>query len=70
MIPKAFSKATAIVQKRNCHYLALAGALAPDEDRDFGKIDKTASATSSTLTAFMHRKSIGHSRKKHGLHST
>jgi hypothetical protein len=70
MIPKAFSKATAIVQKRNCDYFVPGKALAPDEDVDLGKIDKTASVTSSTLTAFMHRKSIGHSRKKHGLHST
>jgi len=34
------------------------------------RIDITASTTSGTLTAFMQRKSIGHSRKKHGLHST
>src|SRR5206468_6311060 len=34
------------------------------------KIDITASATSWTLTAFMQRKSIGHLRRKHGLHST
>src|SRR5207249_10175660 len=34
------------------------------------KIDITASTTSGTVTVFMHRKSIGHSRKKHGLHST
>ena len=34
------------------------------------KIDKTASVTSSTPTAFMQRKSIGHLRKKQGLHST
>ncbi len=33
--------------------------------------DKAATATtSSTLTAFMQRKSSGHSRRKHGLHST
>jgi hypothetical protein len=58
------------VQKRNCDYFVPGKALAPDEDVDLCKIDKTASVTSSTLTAFMHRKSIGHSRKKHGLHST
>jgi hypothetical protein len=63
-------EATPIVQKRNCDYLVLGGALALDGDVNLGRIDKTASATSSTLTAFMHRKSIGHSRKKHGLHST
>lgn len=34
------------------------------------KIDKTAATTSSALTAFMQRKSIGHSRRKQGLHST
>ena len=31
---------------------------------------ETAATTSSTLTAFMQRKSIGHSRRKQGLHST
>src|SRR3954469_13747373 len=31
---------------------------------------ETAATTSSTLTAFMQRKSMGHSRRKHGLHST
>ena len=30
----------------------------------------TAAATSGTVTAFMQRKSIGHSRRKQGLHST
>src|SRR6266581_9140632 len=37
---------------------------------DHCKIDRTALIASSTLTAFIQRKSIGHSRKKHGLHST
>src|SRR5205823_11947690 len=31
---------------------------------------ETAATTSSTLTAFMQRKSIGHSGGKQGLHST
>src|SRR5207248_6040693 len=34
------------------------------------KIDIIAFTTSGTLISFMHRKSIGHSRRKHGLHST
>src|SRR6266699_1970172 len=37
---------------------------------DLCKIDKTALIASSMLTAFIQRKSIGHSRKKHGLNST
>jgi hypothetical protein len=58
------------VRKQNGDYFGLGKAVAPDEDVDLGKIDKTAWVTSSTPTAFMHRKSIGHARKKHGLHST
>src|SRR3954470_2455111 len=33
-------------------------------------IDNTVSTTSSAGTAFMQRKSIGHLRRKQGLHST
>src|SRR5439155_3652776 len=31
---------------------------------------RTASVTCSTVMLFMQRKSIGHSRRKHGVHST
>jgi hypothetical protein len=54
----------------NGNHCASTFAGAAGGDVDLCKIDKTASITSWTLTAFMQRKSIGHSRKKHGLHST
>jgi len=54
----------------NGNHCASTFARAAGGDVDFCKIDKTATTTSWTLTAFMQRKSIGHSRKKHGLHST
>jgi hypothetical protein len=37
---------------------------------DANTLPSTARTTSSTVTAFIHRKSNGHSRKKQGLHST
>jgi hypothetical protein len=41
-----------------------------DDDVDLARLERMAARTSSVVTAFMQRKSIGHSRKKHGLHST
>ena len=45
-------------------------ALDLESESHLASIDSTAAATSSALTAFMQRKSIGHSRRKQGLHST
>ena len=41
-----------------------------ENESHLASIDRTAPATSSVVMAFMQRKSIGHSRRKHGLHST
>ena len=41
-----------------------------ENERHLASIDRTAPTTSSVVTAFMQRKSIGHSRRKQGLHST
>jgi len=67
IIPEGLRKQRQTSGKPGIHYKPnQAGA----EDADLCKIDKTPLIASSTLTAFIQRKSIGHSRKKHGLHST
>ena len=60
---------TRIWRKQNGE-LAKLVALDVEAESYLASIDSTAFATSSALTAFMQRKSIGHSRRKHGLHST
>src|SRR5437667_12895617 len=58
-----------ICRKRSGELLAVA-ALDLDSEIHLARIESTASATSCALTAFIQRKSIGHSRRKQGLHST
>src|SRR5260370_18463189 len=60
---------TRISRKRSSELLEVA-SLDLENERHFASIDSTAPATSSALTALMQRKSIGHSRRKQGLHST
>ena len=60
---------TLIWRKRSGELLEVA-ALDLESEIHLASIDSTAPATSSALTAFMQRKSIGHSRRKQGLHST
>src|SRR5205809_1297201 len=50
--------------------LLMVPALDLGSESHLASIDSTAAATSSALTACMQRKSIGHSRRKQGLHST
>ena len=58
-----------IWRKRSGELLVVA-AVDLESEIHLPSIDSTAPATSSALTAFMQRKSIGHSRRKQGLHST
>src|SRR4051812_723800 len=58
-----------IWQKQSGELLAVAPVDLKNEIH-LASIDSTAPATSSLVTAFMQRKSIGHSRRKQGLHST
>ena len=60
---------TRISRKRSGELLMVA-VLDLENESHFASIDSTAPATSSALTAFMQRKSIGHLRRKQGLHST
>ena len=60
---------TCISRKQSGELLEVA-SLDIESEIHLASIDSTASATSSALTAFMQRKSIGHSRRKQGLHST
>ena len=60
---------TRISRKRSGELPEVA-ALDLENEIHLASIDSTAPATSSALTAFMQRKSIGHSRRKQGLHST
>src|SRR4029077_3356427 len=60
---------TCISRKRSGELLEVADVDLENEGH-LPSIDSTAPATSSALTAFMQRKSIGHSRRKQGLHST
>jgi len=67
-LPQRFAEvAAAVAAKLSVQWILLGTA----KDMAIGEtIAKTPLIASSTLTAFIQRKSIGHSRKKHGLHST
>ena len=69
---KGFSdlKSTKLICRKRSGELLAVAAVDPESEIHLASIDSTAPATSSPLTAFMQRKSIGHSRRKQGLHST
>ena len=58
------------ISRKQSGELLMVAALDLDSEIHLASNDSTASATSSAVMAFMQRKSIGHSRRKQGLHST